>query len=150
MSIFSWFNTSNLPQTSLKKQLIDQGGHFLVAFVIFAIVALGIKASVSLPIILSAQVVWLVVLAFTKAGANYNLINKVLLFAIPFNILSSLAIISSATSFPVILAGAIGGFALGYGREIYQHGHFKISKGSAFDILFFVIGGIAATFAFPI
>lgn len=150
MGIFSWFNTSNLPQASLKKQLIDQGGHFLVAFAVFAILAFGIKAGISIPIMLFAQIVWMAVLQFTKAGAEYGLIKKVLLFAVPFNVMMTLTVISAATSFPVIIAAAIGGFALGYGREIYQHGHFGISKGSAIDILFFVIGAIAASVAFPI
>lgn len=148
MSIFSWFNTSNLPQASLKKQLIDQGGHFLVAFAVFAILAFGIKAAISIPIILLAQIVWMAVLQFTKAGAEYGLVKKVLFFAVPFNIMMTLAVISAATSFPAIVAAAIGSFALGYGREIYQHGHFGISKGSAFDILFFIIGGILSSIVF--
>lgn len=150
MSIFSWFNTSSLPQTSFKKQAIDQSGHFLVAFVIFAIIAFGIKASVSVPIMLLAQIFWIAVLHFTKAGFDYGIIAKVLFNVIPYNTMVLLAIISATTSFPVILVGAIGGVILGYGREIYQHGHFSVSKGSLVDILFFVIGGIVASAVFPI
>ena len=148
MSFFSWFNTNNLPQSSVKKQIIDQSGHFLIAFVLFAIMIFGIHQSLSLPIVLFGQIIWMAVLYLTKTSKEYSIINRVLFNVLPFNFLMVALTVTFVYSLPIALPGILGGFVLGYSREIYQHNHFGISKGSALDIVFFVIGGLVSLILF--
>lgn len=148
MSIFSWFDTSDLPQSSIKKQLIDQGGHFVAGVLLYGLYLFGAFA------VATSHNFWLLIPLFSGIYALLSVTStkftkiglaKLLMSAAIFAAVAISAIPVSISMSLIPLAGFLGGFVIGVGREIYQHASIKLSKSALIDALFFGIGSLVLT-----
>lgn len=147
MSIFSWFDTSNLPQSSVKKQIIDQGGHFLAGALLYSIYLFA-AITHNFWLLLALVTGIFVLLSVTKTKFSKPVLAKILM-TIGTYIAVMISAIPVLISFALIpLVGFLGGLVIGLGREIYQHGSIKLSKSSLIDAAFFGVGSLAVTLLF--
>lgn len=147
MSIFSWFDTSDLPQNSIKKQIIDQSGHFFGGSVIYLVFLLSLYNMIYWPLVLMFGLTY-GLLSITKTKFTNVRANK-----IGFSALINLAILFM----PLLmifgydfmwLIGLLSGLVIGFGREFYQHASLKLSATSIMDAVFFGLGAMAMTLFF--
>lgn len=147
MSVFSWFDTSDLPQNSIKKQIIDQSGHFFGGSVIYLVFMLSLINITYWPLLVMAGLIY-GLLSITKTQFTNKTANK-LYFTTLIAISIILMPLLLVTGYNIMwLVGLFSGLAIGFGREFYQHASLKLSATSIMDAVFFGIGAMAMTLFF--